>query len=306
MKLKYANAVCCRKCLQLSLSVSMMIRFAELVYPNYDIYRRMGLTEGMPIPNQNAAERIVADMIQAGYYVDFVEMLVRIDREGYMGSQYNLIGLSNVITSLMDEGFGFDKVTGLFFENQEESLSPNWGRLLEGDERKMTVLRMDIAGNSVLVRNNPRNKIEKAYNDIRNIMNKAVTSRLGRLWSWEGDGALAVFLFGPMEKKAVYAGMELLHELFFYNQLRNPLSSPINMRLGVQIGPVRYSENTLERMKNDTIRQAIFLEGLATNNSLCASYNLCLNMDQNTLDLFGNEKNLSGCKFRLYAVGTEK
>ena len=306
VKIKYANASCCRKCLQLSLSVDNMIRVAELVYPNYNIYKRIGLDEGMPIPNQSAAERIVADMIQDGYYVDFVEALVRIDREGYMGGKYELKGLGNVVASLVDEGYSFDKVSGQFFENQNEHVSPNWGRLLEGDERKMTMLRLDIAGNSALVRNNPRSRIEKAYSDIRSIVSKAVVNRLGRLWSWEGDGAFAAFLFGPMEKMAVSAGMEIIHELFFYNRLRNPLNSHINVRLGAQIGNVRYSNNALERLKNDTVKQAIFLEGLAAYNTLSVSYNLSLNMDQNMLNLFSNEKTSGGCKFRLYSVGIEK
>jgi len=283
-----------------------MIRFAELVNSHYNIYKRTGLKEGMPIANQDAAERIVADMIQDGYYVDFVEVLVKIDREGYMGRRYNLIGLNNVVNSLIEEGYSFDKLSGQFFENQQEHISPNWGRLLEGDERKMAILRMDIAGNSVLVRNNSRPKIEKAYNDIRNIVNRAVTSRLGRLWVWEGDGALAAFLFGPMEKMAIYAGMEIIHELFFYNRLGNPLDSPINVRLGAQIGQVRYSDDDVERHKNDTVKQAVFLEALAVNNTLSVSYNLYIDMDKNTLDLFGAEKTRGGCKYRLYTMGTEK
>jgi len=306
MKIRYSNAISCRKCLQLSLTVDMMIRFAQLVNSNYDIYKRTGLSEGMPIPSQNAAERIVADMIQDGYYVDFVEMLVRIDREGYMGRRYDLKGLNNVVISLVDEGYSFDKVSGQFFENQQEHISLNWGRLQEGDERKMTVLRLDIAGNSALVKNNPRSKIEKAYNDMRNIVNQIVTSRLGRLWSWEGDGVIAAFLLGQMEKMAVYAGMEILHELFFYNRLRNPLSSPINVRLGVQIGQVRYSDSTIERLKNEPVKQATFLETLAPNNAMSVSYNLYMNMDQSTLNLFSDEKISGGCKYRLYAMGTEK
>lgn len=306
MKIRYANAICCRKCLQLSLSADMMVRFAELVYPRYNIYKRLGLNEGMPIPNQTAAERIVADLVRDGYYIDFVEALVRIDREGYMGARYELKGLSNVVASLIDEGFSFDKVSGQFFENQSEHISPNWGRLIEGDERKITVLRLDIAGNSVLVRNNPRSKIEKAYSDIRNIVSRSVTSRFGRLWSWEGDGALAAFLFGPMEKMAISAGMEIIHELFFYNRLRNPLDSPVNVRLGAQIGQVRYSNNELERLKNDAVKQAVFLEGLAVNNTLSASYNIAFNMDQNMLSLFTREKISGGCKYRLYGMGLEK
>ena len=306
MKLKYANSANCRKCLQLSLSVDMMIRFAQIANPRYNIYKRTGLEEGMPIANQNAAERIVADMIQDGYYIDFVEALVRIDREGYMGSRYNLKGLNNVVASLIDEGFSFDKVSGQFFENQKEHISPNWGRLQEGDERRMTVLRLDIAGNSALVKNNSRPNVDKAYNEVRSIVHRAVTSRLGRLWSWEGDGALAAFMLGSMEKMALFAGMEIIHELYFYNRLRNPLNSPINVRLGAQIGQIRYSESEIERMNNDTVRQAEFLESLSPNNALSVSYNLYITMDQNTLDLFSAEKTRGGCKYRLYTMGIEK
>ena len=306
MKIKNINSSCCKKCLQLSLSVDMMIRFAELVYPGYSIYKRTGLQEGMPIPNQTAAARIVADMVQDGYYIDFVETLVKIDRKGYKGNSYNLTGLNNVVSSVIAEGFSFDKVSGQFYENDKEHVSPNWGRLLEGDERRMTVLRIDIAGNSVLVKNNPRIKIEKAYRDMRAIITRAVTSRLGRLWSWEGDGALAVFLFGSIEKMAVYAGMEILHELFFYNRLHNPLNSPINVRLGAHMGQVRYSDKETERLKNETIKKAVFLESLASTNTLSVSYNIFMNMDQNTLNLFNAEKNKDGLKYRLYAIGTEK
>jgi len=306
MKIKNVNSSACRKCLTLSLSVDMMIRFARLVYPKYNIYSRTGLSEGMPIPNQIAAQRIVADMIQDGYYVDFVEMLIKIDADGYMGHRYNLNGLNDVVEGVINEGYTFDRVTGQFFENQRERISPNWGRLLEGDERKMTVLRLDIAGNSVLVKNNSRQKIEAAYNDLRQIVNKSVSNRLGRLWTWEGDGALAAFLFGPMEKMAIYAGMEILHELFFYNRIRNPLDNPIDVRIGVHIGQVWYSNNEMERLKNDTVKKAVALEALAPSNNLCVSYNVYINMDSNTLNLFSPEKSNHGNKYRLYSMGLEK
>ena len=306
MQIKYANTVSCRKCLQLSLTVDKMIVFARLANPGYDIYKRTGLKEGMPIPNQNAAERIVADMVMDGYYVDFVEALVRIDKEGHMGRRHELKGLGQIVAALIEEGYSFDKVSGQFFENQKEHISPNWGRLREGDERKMTVLRLDIVGNSALVKNNPRTEIEKAYNDLRNIVSRVVNSRLGRLWSWEGDGALAVFLFGPIEKMAVHAGMEILHELFFYNRLRNPLDSPINLRLGAHIGQVRYSKSEMERLKNETVKEATVLEALAANNTLSVSYNMYVTMDQNALNLFSDEKTSRGHKYRLYKMGVEK
>ena len=294
------------KCLQLSLPVNMMISFAKLVNPQYNFYKRSGFKEGMPIPNDTASERIVVDLIQDGFFVDFVELLIQVEAKGYKGRKYALYGLNNVVAGLVNEGYSFDKVSGQFFENQRERISPNWGRLLEGDERKMTVLRLDIAGNSALVKSNPRPKIEKAYDDIRQIVSRVVTSRIGRLWSWEGDGALAVFLFGQIEEMAIYAGMEIIHEIFFYNHLRNPLDSPINVRLGAQIGQVWYSENEVERLKNDTVKQATLLEALATNNSLSVSYNLYIDMEQNILSNFSDEKNRGGCKYRLYTIGLGK
>lgn len=306
MKIKYSSTGSCRRCLQLSMTVETMIRFARLVYPDYDIYKRTGLKEGMPIPNQNAAARIVADMVQDGYYVDFVEALVAIEREGYMGRQYNLKGLPDVITSLIAEGYSFDNVSGQFFENQSEHIRPCWGRLKDGDERKMTLLRLDIAGNSALVKNNPRQKIEKAYEEIRQIISKSVTSRLGRLWAWEGDGALAAFLFGPMQELAVFAGMEIIHELYFYNRIRNPLDSPIDLRIGAHVGQVRYSNSELERLKNETVKEASIMETLASNNTLCISTNIYISMEQHILQLLRPEKIIRGRKIRLYKMGIEK
>ena len=306
MKIKSANTTCCKKCLQISLSVDMMIRFAKLVNPNYNFYSRSNLKEGMPIPNDYAAQHIVADMVQDGYYIDFVETLIKIGTKGYMGHKYTLMGIDGMVAGLINEGYIFDRETGQFMENQRERISPNWGRLQEGDEQKMTMLRLDIAGNSELVKNNSRAAISKAYKDIQNIVSRAVTSRTGRLWSWEGDGALAAFLFGPMEKMAVYAGMDILHELFFYNRLHNPLDRPVYLRLGAHIGQARYSNSELERTKNETAKEAMVLESLATNNAFSVSYNLYITMDKNILNLFSAEKTGRGHKYRLYTVRHEK
>jgi len=306
MKIKSANTTSCKKSLQVSLSVEMMVHFAKLVYPNYDFYKRTGFKEGMPIPSDFAAGRIVMDLVNDGYYVDFVEALIQAATKGYKGQIYKLSGLDGVAAGLIAEGYTYDKVTGQFLENQTERISPNWGRLQEDHERKMTVLRLDIAGNSELVRDNPQAKIKKAYSDIRDIITRAVNSRIGRLWSWEGDGALAAFCFGPMEKMAVYAGMDILHELFFYNRLRNPLDRPINTRLSAHIGQVRYSNREWERLQNDTVKEAMVLESLAANNTLCVSFNMYIAIDQNILNLFGPEKTGRGHKYRLYTMGHEK
>jgi class 3 adenylate cyclase len=133
-----------------------------------------------------------------------------------------------------------------------------------------------------------------------------VTSRLGRLWTWEGDGAMAAFLFGSMEKSAVYCGMEILHELFFYNKIKNPLNGPLNVRIGVHTGRVRYSDDEIERLKNDTVKQVVELESVAAVNSMGVSYTVFITMDQHTTNLFTPERNGGGGKYRLYKIGLEK
>jgi hypothetical protein len=283
-----------------------MIRFATLVKPNYNIYRRTGLSEGMPLTNQNAAQQIVSDFIKDGSYIDFVELLVRMSEKGYMGRQVALKGLNDVVAGLIQEGYSYDKITGQFFENQRERITPNWGRLLEGDERRMTVLRLDIVGNSALVRENSREKINKAFNGLRSIVNKAVTGRLGRIWTWEGDGALAAFLFGTIERSAVCCGMDILHELFFFNKLRNPLSSPIKVRLAVNSGTIQYSTSDMELLKDETIKDAITLESKAPSDSMAVSYGLINSIDQITADSLTAEKSVRGLRYRLYNIGVEK
>jgi class 3 adenylate cyclase len=306
MKIKNFSGRFCRKCLQQSLPVDMMIRIARLVSPKYDMYKRSGLTEGMPISNQDAAHRITLDMIESGCFVDFVEALVLVDAKGYMGRSYAIRGIDDVVNDLIQGGYSFDKATGQFFENQNERISQNWGRLRNGDERQMTVLRLDVAGNSVLVKQNSSAAVEKAYGDLRAVVSRAVTKRLGRLWSWEGDGALAAFLFGQKEKAAVFCGMEILHELYFYNRLKNPLNKPVRLRLAAHIGMVHYYNDPVERLKSDTIKQAAALESSVPPDSLGISRNFFISMDQAILNLFTPERASSSGKYRLYNAAQEQ
>jgi hypothetical protein len=256
----------------------------------------------MPISNQNAAQRIVADLIEDGFFIDFVETLIRINTGGLMGRAYALKGLNDVVTGLIQEGYSYDEATGQFFENQRERISQNWGRLKDGDEQRMTILRLDIVGNSSLVKQNSGDHIEKAYTDLRAIVSKSVISRLGRLWSWEGDGALAAFMFGKKEQAAVFCGMDILHELFFYNRLKNPLNKPIKVRIGVHVGMIRYHDNVIERLKNETIKQALTLEAEASADSMGLSHNLFISLEPSILDLFSPEKPYRGGRYRLYNV----
>ncbi len=307
MKVKNAAISQCRRTLYESMSAETMVRFVRLIDPEYDLYERSGIPVNIPITDQMAAERIVKDVIEDGRYIEFVETLVRVDANGYMGRPYPLKGLRELVKALTQDGYILDRSTGQFFENANERTSPDWGRLREGDERQVAVLRLDVVGNSSLVKRNQADRVEKAFGDLRAIVYKAVVGRLGRLWSWEGDGALAAFLFGQRERSALLAGMEILNELFFYNRLDNPLDEPLHVRLAAHAGPIRYSANVMELLKNETIKDVNRIESTATPaDSLSASVNLFLSIDRVIQDRFGPEKQADGGRIRHYAVTMEK
>ena len=299
----------CRKCLAASLSVEQMNRFAKMTNPDYDIHKSFGFSKGRPIGVHDAADRIVADMVQDGYYINFIETLIKLDSKGYMGNRFPFRGLDDVISDVINAGYSYDKTTGMFFEDQNKHVTRNWGRLMEGDERMMAVMRLDIAGNSVLVRNNPKPLVDKAFGDIRKIVSRAVVSRLGRLWIWEGDGALAVFMLGDYSRLAIFTGMEILNEMFIFNKVNNPLDAKINLRISVHSGLIAYSENETKNSKSEVVQTAFSLEAkAAVPGSLVVSESLAMSQDQALLDIFGNIKNVpnSTDKYRMYQVTQEK
>ena len=190
MRLKSSTISLCRKILYESLTTDAMVRFVRLVEPEYDLHERSGIPVNIPITNQMAAERIVTDILADDRFIDFVEVLVKIDAEGHMGRSYPIMGLGQIVKILAQDGFVLDRSTGQFFENTNERASPDWGRLHEGDERQTSILRLDVVDNSALVQRNRPECVDAAFAALRAIVTRAVVGRFGRVWSWEGDGAV--------------------------------------------------------------------------------------------------------------------
>jgi class 3 adenylate cyclase len=293
----------------MSLSVEQMNRFAKITNPEYDFFKAYGFSKGRPVGIHEAADRIVGDMVQSGYYIDFVETLVKVDSKGYMGHKYALRGLDDVIGDVLHAGYSYDETTGIFFEDQDKQITRNWGRLMEGEELQVAIIRLDIAGNSLLVKNNSKQLIDEAYSKLRKIVANAVVLRLGRLWTWEGDGALGVFMLGNYSQLAIFAAMEIMNEMFLYNKTENQLKSAINLRIAVHSGDLAYSENETKILKTDIVKTAIKLEAkAAVPNSLVISESLAMSQDQALLDIFSNSKTLpnSTDKYRIYQVNQVK
>lgn len=295
------------KILYESLSMDMIVRLARIVVPGYNIHERSGIPENIPITAQTAAEQVVKDIIAEGRYLQLIELLIKIDCSGYMGREYHLLYMRDLIKTILAEGYSYDSVTGLFMENAQNQISPHWGRLVQGDEFQLALLRLDIVQNSELVRAHESSQIDAAYGELRNIVSRSVLSRMGRIWFWEGDGCLAAFVFGKKERSAVLAGMEILHNLFFYNRLSNPLSKPLQVRLAVHGGPVKYIEDPVELKKNETLREINHVESrFGRPDTLVVTSNVFLSIDRVIQDRFSPEQIMDSYKLRNYSIQLEQ
>lgn len=243
-----------------SMTVELMEQLAGRVIPGYDLHRQSGFPPQIPIPQRDAAQLIVKDMVRQGRLRRFTEVLIDVERNGIMGRSVAIRFLSRIITEIESLGFLYKEEYGLFVEGGEGLKTRGWGVLQEGLIYEFSFLRIDIAGNSQLVRKYPKAEVLKAYSDLRGLLTAVVERRDGRIWHWEGDGGIAAFLFGAKNVQAALAGMEMLLELFMYNLFRCSFAGDLHVRLAVHTGPCQFFGNFKE-IRSDTLRRLEALEG---------------------------------------------
>lgn len=264
MKVKAGLVNLCVKSLSESVNVHMMEKIADILLPGYDLHKSTGFPASIPIPQRDAAKRVVEDMNNAKIFPHLAGLLIKIQNEGFMGRKYPISYLKEIIKELAEEGFIYDQYNKIFIENSEMRRTRNWGTLRTGIEYFFAFLRLDIAGNSVLVRKYPQDLIKKTYDDLLNIVDVAIERRNGRIWSWEGDGGLIAFYFANKNLLATVSGMEIIHELYLYNKAFSKLDDPLSVRLAVHCGVCEYTANMEDLKKNEIVKETIRIEGKYT------------------------------------------
>ena len=250
------------------LDIKSMLYLANLLMAGYDsdyIYNRTGFPRNMPMPPREVARQIVEDINALDLYLDFVTILIRMQDEGLKGRVYRIPYLRELLNDIHEQGFIYESTRKMFVEDPGIRKTPNWGVLKLNDEYTISFLRVDIVGNSELVRKYPSDVIRSTYADFKNIVTMVSDKRNARIWNWEGDGGLAAFYFGSnIHQSAVLSGMEILHELFLYNRLHSQLDEALNIRIAVHSGPCHFFVNPNELERNETI---ITIKDLEKNNT---------------------------------------
>jgi hypothetical protein len=248
------------KGLSSSMTQKEMIHLVRRIIPDYDLYRRMGVSQGHSIPHGDGAQQIARDMRELNYFPDFVSLMAQAETLGVHGKKYHFPRLGHVIELMAEEGLIYNSNTYSFIEDSRKSISKNWGVLREGQLAHFTILKLDLVKNTEMVRQNDAEIVNKIFSIIKQDIIEIVQSRLGRVWSWEGDGGVCAFYFGSRHEQAVYSAMEILHRIFLFNHFTNRLDRPIQLRQAVMTGPVEFSQKEGIIMMEDTIRRSCQLE----------------------------------------------
>ena len=251
-----------------------MSMLARRLLPGYDLHERTGIPSSVAVPNQNAASQIIRDIIQCNMFLEFVLLLIDFSDQGrgIAGRKISIPYLRQILNGVYQMGYIYDRSNQIFVENPAERKTRNWGTLKECSEYTLAFLRIDIVGNTKMVRKHDAEEIEEAYITMRDLLISSVEKRNGRIWSWDGDGGLAAFCFGNMNESAVLSGMELMHELFIYNHAQCPLEDGLNVRMAVHSGPFEYTANNEMMQNSETVKQVCNIEHKHTKtNSLTIS-----------------------------------
>lgn len=255
-----------------SMNIATMQALVRKFLHNYDLYKKTGYPQSIAIPSRDAARQIVTDINEGGFFIHFVNNLLDIHNNGLMGKKYSISYLREIVNGVIDLGYIFDNQNKIFVEDSRIQRTNNWGILMNGEDYLFTLLRLDIVGNTQLVKKYDQSLVKSVYADVRSIFETGVNRFNGRIWSWEGDGGLASFFFSNTNLSATLTGLQFIHDIFLYNRLECKLEEPVELRLAVHTGRCEYNDNMEKLMNNDIIRKTVELESKYTKpNSLTVS-----------------------------------
>ncbi len=211
------------------------------------------------------------DMVSERLLVRLIEVLIDVDKNGYMGRPVTIRFLRQILNELEEVGLYYNEQYRAIVERDQRVKTVGWGVLREGFTYEFSFLSFDIVGSSELVRRYSKKQIMTGYTDVKKLVTRMVGKREGRMWRWEGDGGLAAFYFGNKNMQVTLAAIEVLHELFMYNLFECPLNEPLSIRIAAHTGPCQFFPNVNE-IRSDTINRLVEIEAeYAVSDSLTIS-----------------------------------
>jgi class 3 adenylate cyclase len=154
---------------------------------------------------------------------------------------------------------------------------------LENEKQHCAFLSLDVVHSSEMKKNNPSLAVEFSFDQYQNWVEFIVQGEGGQMQIAAGDGAMCIF---TDDKSAIRAAQRLLSDLPRFNQEHNHLSTPFQLRCGINAGEVALDPTKpLGKLQSPVIDRAALLQKNAPANALVA----CNSLSTDALMLLGSQ-----------------
>jgi class 3 adenylate cyclase len=237
----------------------------RLVLGCFDSNEAAGKRHHISLSSRKSAGLLVENCARREKMASLIKLVVEVDDGVVHGRPVRVEGLEEFLGRLVRAGIYYDfKTRKVVSSCRDPHQMPNWGCLKDGREYDITVVSLDIVGNSARVRKLGTPRVEKLYFTLWNLLREKLVSVDGRIWSWAGDGGLVAFALRDHAARAVRFAIELQSTMPVFNLSES--GSPtgdIALRLGIDSGRVKFCIET-GTIVSDVINYAAHLEKSST------------------------------------------
>lgn len=284
-----------------SLTTTSITHVGRLIFSDYDSHVLSGKGRHITVSCRSNAELLVNLAEQTSRTCELIKLLVELDDRPILGKRVQIREIEGFLHRLSQQGYVYDVKSRVVRDCTEDgALLPNWGSLRNGKTYDITVMSVDIVGNSGLVTRYGMRRMERFYYQLRCFLNARLQAYDGRIWSWAGDGGICAFTFRGHADRAALCALDLQSNMPVFNmRLSNPIEEAIAVRVGLDTGKIKFFNDT-GQIVSDTINYAAHLEKKAAPpGTVAVSAALLAALVPRVRQVFGNGGSFEG---RGYAV----
>jgi class 3 adenylate cyclase len=286
-----------------SFNLSGVDELGRLVFRQYSTHSVAGEDKHITISRHRGAQLLVEQAEMRGRIADLVKLIADLDGSHFQGRHLDVDGIEVFFNGLARAGMAYDANHRRLYYNREEIQQlKNWASLRDGRTYEISVISLDIVGNSQLVRDNGARKMEQFYYELWRFLGKKITDYDGRIWSWAGDGGLMAFTFKGHVNRCVKCAIDIQISLPLFNiSSENPLNERVALRIAANTGQLRFYSDT-GRIVSDVINYAVHLEkGGTAPGCVSLTERVAALTDPKTLTIFEDAGTFEGFAYKTTA-----
>jgi class 3 adenylate cyclase len=244
-----------------SLNTQQMNHLGREVDPNFSIYEISGFGEKIVIPRKVAADCVLQYFNTEQRLLEFIAFMFSREGHGMSGGVIQLKSPERLVQLLREAGWIYNAENARFQKDQSLEQTSGWGFMRAGQEYAFCFASIDVVASSELVRTNVKDDVETSMKLLYQYVQKHVDFWDGRIWSWYGDGGVAVFHGDHSAPMSALAMISILNYLPVFNIQENQLraENDIKLRIGMHYGAAIF-QNEVNKITSEDMKIAQEIE----------------------------------------------